>query len=217
MKKLVLIIIVTVMVFGTAGYAYAQTQSPSNVRFNNDGMTNNSGLTGAYGGNGLMGSSFGAGSMGAAIGAADELLHDYIMQAFSDTTGLSISEIEVRLEAGETLSDIAVSMDMTLEEFFTMMIEVRTEALIAAVADGVITQEQADWMLDRLSQMRQGDMGSGVGDNRMGSGRMGTGQIGTGQMGGNDPAGCTMYSSVRGSGAGMRGEAAGTGTCIQTP
>ena len=159
-----------------------------------------------------MGGSFGAGSMGAAISTADELLHDYILQAFSDATGLTIDEIEVRLGAGETLSDIALSLDMTLDEFFTMMIEVRTEALTAAVADGVITQEQADWMLDHLSQMRQGDVGSSTGKNWMGGDRMGTGQ-----MSGSEPTGCTMYSSVRGSGAGMRGAAVGTGTCLQTP
>jgi hypothetical protein len=33
------------------------------------------------------------------------------------------------------------------------MIEVRTNALKQAVTDGVITQAQADWMLERMNQM----------------------------------------------------------------
>jgi hypothetical protein len=147
-------IVVIVLTLGTTGYAYAQTQTPNSGSLNNDGTTS---LTGALGGHGLMGSTFGAASTGASSGTIDGLLHDYIVQAFADTTLLTVEEIELRLADGETLKDIAFSLDMTLDEFRTLIIEVRTAALIAAVADGVITQKQADWMLDHLSRIWQGE------------------------------------------------------------
>jgi hypothetical protein len=217
MKKglLVTLIVVAMLALGTAGYAYAQGSQPTGSASTTD--TTTSALTGAQGGHGMMGSSFGAGSMGTATGTGDELLHDYFVQAFSAATGLSVDEIEARLAAGETLSDIAVSLGYTLETFRTLILEVRTAALTAAVADGVITQEQADWMLSHMSQMWQGDASGqswGAGG-QMGKGQMSGSQTGTGS------ASCTMTGTGRGTGQGNRGAGrgsmSGTGTCTQTP
>lgn len=194
-----LLVIASVLVLGTTGFAYAQSQNPST------GTTDT--MSGAQGGLGIMGSTFGAGSTGTASGTIDGLLHDYIVQAFADATGLTVEEIEARLVAGETLNDIAVSLGMTLDEFRTLIIDVRTVALNAAVADGVITQEQADWMLDHMSRMWQGDA---TGKN-WGAG----GQMGKGQMNASGSASCAMTGSMRGSGQGARGTA--NGTCTQTP
>ena len=221
MKKglLISLIVVAVLSLGTVGFAYAQGNQPIRGASITGTVTTDATtgtLTGAQGGYGMMGSSFGAGSMGAASGTGNKLLHDYFIQAFSDATGLSVQEIEDRLAAGETLSDIAVSLGYTLDTFRSLMDEVRTAALAAAVLDGVITQEQADWMLSHMSQMWQGEMGAGAGMNWGGRGQKGAGTgTGTGS------ASCTMTGTGRGSGQGMRGAGrgsmSGTGTCLQTP
>lgn len=221
MKKLVLTIVVAVLVLGTAGYAYAQTQAPATPTVDatapavpSTGST--TALAGAKGGHGLMGSTFGAGMMGSASGTTDGVLHDYLVQAFVDAVNadkgltLTVEEITARLAAGETLSDIAISLGYTLDEFRLLMDEVLAAALSAAVADGAITQEQADWMLSHMMQTWQGDA--------TGKNWGGGGQMGSGQMSGTGTGTCTMSGGQRGSGQGVRGSGRnGTGTCTQTP
>ena len=48
---------------------------------------------------------------------------------------------------------------MTTEQFQELMTTARTEAINQAVADGVITQAQGDYMLERMETM----MGNGAG------------------------------------------------------
>jgi hypothetical protein len=55
--------------------------------------------------------------------------------------------------------EIALSTGLTAEQVTTLMAEARTEALNQMVADGVITQAQADWMIERMSQMHQNGFG----------------------------------------------------------
>lgn len=86
------------------------------------------------------------------------IMHDEMMAAFAEALGLSADALEARLEAGETMADIAESEGMTQEAFFSLMQDVRSEALEQAVEDGLISQEQADWMLDRMGGFgQQGD------------------------------------------------------------
>jgi len=86
--------------------------------------------------------------------------HATMIAAIADEIGLSVEEIETRLETGETLSAIALSQGVTVDEFSTIMIEARNLAIDQAVADGTITQEQADWMKTRSSRMFGAGMGS---------------------------------------------------------
>ena len=73
--------------------------------------------------------------------------------------------------------DIALSAGVMDEEFPALMTEVRAAALDAAVADDVITQEQADWMKSR--GFGRGGMGAGDCD---GTGPKGHGGFGRGGM-----------------------------------
>ncbi|HEX6304820.1 MAG TPA: hypothetical protein VFZ76_11560, partial [Anaerolineales bacterium] len=50
-----------------------------------------------------------------------------------------------------------------VETFRELMIEARTEALNQAAADGVISQEQAEWMQSRMNQMWSNGYGPGSG------------------------------------------------------
>lgn len=103
-------------------------------------------------------------------------LHTYIVAAFAERLGLSTSEVNSRLAAGENMYQIALSAGVRAENFQTLMVEVRTRALSAAVKDGVLTQTQADFMLQHMAQNGYrfgfGMMGSG---NAYGWGNGGTG------------------------------------------
>lgn len=136
-----------------------------------------------YGRGGMMG--------GRGVGTEinlDSLLHDDLMAIYADALGISVDELNARLEGGETLAEIAYAEGLTPEQFFALMSDARAQAIEQAVLDGTLTQEQADWLASRPSMQ----MGSQV-EKPLGS-RMG-GQMSP-QMGGR---------SARGTGFGDRG------------
>jgi hypothetical protein len=51
---------------------------------------------------------------------------------------------------------IGLSLGFTQEAIFDLMIDARVAALNQAVTDGSITQEQADWLISRLDNRRNG-------------------------------------------------------------
>jgi len=77
------------------------------------------------------------------------LLYDYMQKAMAEAVGLSVTAFEARHDAGETFYQIALAEGFTAEEIPALMQAARTNALDAAVKDGVISQEQADWMGSR--------------------------------------------------------------------
>jgi len=88
-------------------------------------------------------------------------LHTYMVTAFAEKLGLKVDDVNARLTAGETMYDIALANGVKAEDVSALMIEVRTNALNAAVKAGVITQVQADWMSSR--GFGRGGMGYGNG------------------------------------------------------
>jgi hypothetical protein len=91
--------------------------------------------------------------MDPSLRADDGVLHDYMLQVFSDKLGIPETEIESRLNAGETMSQIALSEGLTLEEFQTWMLDARSQAIDQAVTDGKLTTEQAEWMKSHRAVM----------------------------------------------------------------
>lgn len=104
----------------------------------------------------------------------DGILHETMLQVFSDKLGIPAADIETRLDAGESLSQIALAEGLTIDEFQTWMPDARAQAIKLALADGAITQEQADWMNSRGGMMF-GGTGRSQGRGMMGrsGGRMG--------------------------------------------
>jgi hypothetical protein len=173
MKKLVLvglIVVVAVLALGTAGYAYAQSQQLNSGTYG-PGMMG--GGWGGPGGRGMHGGGFGMMGYFDEDGDGYGPMHNYMLQGFAEAFGLTVEELQAKLDAGETMYSIAEAQGMTLEEFRTLMIDVRTEVFAQMVADGVITQAQADWMLARMAQMWQNGYGPGSGSCPMGGGRGG--------------------------------------------
>lgn len=151
MKKTILIVGLVVAALTVFGVGAAFAQGPA-----------------PYGGNGPMMQNGGG------------YLHTYMVTAFAEKLGLKVDDVNTRLEAGETMYDIAIADGVKAEDFQALMVEVRTVALDTAVKDGVITQVQADWMKSR--GFGQGGYGMGTGNCPMNNGT-GPGR-GGGMMGG---------------------------------
>jgi hypothetical protein len=91
-------------------------------------------------------------------------LHDYMEQALADKLGIPLPTVESQFDAGKSLYQIALDNGITQADLPAFMLDVRTQALKAAVADGVITQAQADRMTLR------GGRGMGMGAGMMNGG-----------------------------------------------
>jgi len=161
MKKFtvtIMVIAVVVLVLGAAGVAYAQSSSQG---------------TGTGSGSGWMGGRGSRGGMGAGnMGTGDSILHDYMIAAYAEELNIPVADLEARLEQGETMAEIALSTGLTIDQFRTLMVDARTQAIDQAVSDGALTQEQADWMKQRgAGQMAGGQMGNGRGMRSTGQGQ----------------------------------------------
>lgn len=94
-------------------------------------------------------------------------MRDYVLRALAQRLNLTVDELNSRLASGETLYQILLAEGVKAADIPSLMQEVRKEAIQAALADGVITQAQADWMLANLNQR---GFGFGMGKRSMGDG-----------------------------------------------
>ena len=161
MKKLtvtIMVVAVVVLALGAAGVAYAQSSSRG---------------TGTGSGSGWMGGRGSRGSMGAGnMSVGDGLLHDYMVAAYAEELNIPVADLEARLDQGETMAQIAISTGLTIDQFRTLMVETSSQAINQAVADGTLTQQQADWMKQHgARQMAGGQLGNGRGMRGAGQGQ----------------------------------------------
>lgn len=120
-------------------------------------------------GPGMMGGR-GASRMGWALeGDQTGPLHDLMMAAWADKLDLSAAEIEQSLADGETMYEIATAQGLSSEEFQAAWTEIRTTVLDQAVAQGLISQEQADWMKSRGNRVKASGCLGGAGRGRWGN------------------------------------------------
>jgi len=111
----------------------------------------------AYGPDGMMGRRF----TGSGVG----IMHDYMISAFASAVGLTTDELNTRLTNGETLQAIALAQGKTEADLPALWTQVRQDALNKAVSDGVITQAQADLMLQHMKNYSGPGFGPGFGFN----------------------------------------------------
>src|SRR5512133_1605325 len=88
-------------------------------------------------------------------------MHDYVEQALAAKLGLTEKQVEDQFAAGKTMYQIALDNGIKQEDLATFMNAVHKDAFAEAVKDGVITQERADWMLQRMQNMYQNGYGPG--------------------------------------------------------
>jgi hypothetical protein len=92
-------------------------------------------------------------------------MKDYMISAFASAVGLTTDEVNTRLTNGETLQAIALAQGKTEADLPALWTQVCQDALNKAVADGVITQAQADLMLQHMKNYSGPGFGPGFGFN----------------------------------------------------
>jgi hypothetical protein len=77
-----------------------------------------------------------------------------MLQAVADKLDLTVEELTSKLSDGQTLVDIAQEQGIAEDDVPTLLKEARSDALKVAVSDGVLTQEQADWIEQHPALLR---------------------------------------------------------------
>jgi len=97
---------------------------------------------------------------------------DEALEAIADLLGLSVEELQLQFWGGRTLADVAAKAGVDLEEVHGAVAasreDARRAAIEQAVAEGTITQEHADWLLEGMDNgydaeagvMRRGLLGA---------------------------------------------------------
>ncbi len=131
MKKqmIALVLAVAALAVFTTGVVFAQAPQPAGA-----------------------GSGYGMGRRG----TADGPLHTYMVNALAKALGITPTDFEARRDAGQTAYQIALSLGISADKIPALIANARTEAINAALADKVITQQQADWMKSRATAMGTG-------------------------------------------------------------
>ena len=75
-----------------------------------------------------------------------------LVEATAEATGLVVEDVVAALQSGQSYADIASDAGVTLQSIVDVAVAVRAEALDEAVAEGRITQEQADTMLASMAE-----------------------------------------------------------------
>jgi hypothetical protein len=95
-------------------------------------------------------------------------MHDYMVKALAEALGMDATQLESRLDNGETAYQIALAQGISAEDIPTLLSNAHAKALDLAVSAGVISQQQADWMKSRgfskgtgMGNGSCGGMGSG--------------------------------------------------------
>jgi hypothetical protein len=170
MKKIFVLGLVLIAAIAlTTGIAFAQT--PTQQGYGGYG----SGMMGGRGAHGMMG-------FGGPVDGSYGPMHEFILTTFAEAFGLTPEALQIRLDAGETMWQVAESQGYDLEAFRSLMLEARADALQQAVEDGTITQEQADWMSQRMGSRGYGN-GACDGTGPKGAGVRGGGMHGFGNRG----------------------------------
>jgi hypothetical protein len=125
MKKVLIGLVIAGVValgIGAVGVAYAQEAIPAFFH-------------GGPGGPGGRGPGDGTGP-----------LHDIMVSEMAAALGINVDDLEARLEDGERFYDIAAEAGYEGEDFFALMDQVHAAVVEEALAQGLITEEQAGMM-----------------------------------------------------------------------
>jgi hypothetical protein len=128
---------VAALALGAAGLAYAQSETPP--PFMNPGY-----------GPGMMGGRVRHG--GGLANGEESLYHESMLESFAEALGIAIDQLEARLESGEMMWQIAEEEGVSEEEIFDIVQQGRQAMVEQAVEDGILSQEQAEFMGPRWQE-----------------------------------------------------------------
>lgn len=104
--------------------------------------------------------SYGFGGNGGMMGGTQQgLLHDEMVKVLAEKLGITVDDLNTRLANGETMYSIALAEGFTADQAKTLMVDARIQAIDQAVANGDLTQAQADLMKTRSNMMGTGARG----------------------------------------------------------
>ncbi|GIK57105.1 MAG: hypothetical protein BroJett015_27680 [Chloroflexota bacterium] len=108
------------------------------------------------------------------------MLPEQMQAVVADALGITVAELEAARAEGKRLPELAAELGVALEDVQTAVQAAHEAAILQAVEDGLITQEQADWM----RQQHNNGMGMGMGLGMPGGGPRGGHHGGPGGFGG---------------------------------
>jgi polyhydroxyalkanoate synthesis regulator phasin len=116
----------------------------------------------------LVGTVFAAGPGPNAGNGADIGGRDIPLAVASELTGLTEEQLLAELEGGKTIPALLEEMGIDVSVFHQEVAEARQAAVDAAVAEGTLTQEQAQTMLQNMEQNQasEGPHGPQYGEGR---------------------------------------------------
>jgi|JFJP01.1.fsa_nt_gi hypothetical protein len=88
---------------------------------------------------------------GGMMGGGYGPMHDYIEEAMANKLGITENDVEDALASGKSMYQIALDNGIKEADVTSFLTEVHTTAFDKAVADKIITREQADFMLQRMT------------------------------------------------------------------
>jgi hypothetical protein len=94
--------------------------------------------------------------------------------AIAEALGISVAEFEAAHAEGKSVSALAEELGLDIADVRAAMQAVHAEAVAQAVAEGLISEEQAAWMQAHHAQMLSGQGGAMMGRSQM-RGMMGQG------------------------------------------
>ncbi len=155
-KKLIVVTVLAVaaLVVGSAVFAgQALAQSPTPGAGSGNGYGYGPGMMGGgYGG--MMSGGYGYGNhRNGGAGPTDAYqsqMHQAMFDALAHGLGISRADLDKRVAAGETPAQIAAAQGLTQDQTTQLFATARTTALDQLVANGTLTQAQANAMLTHM-------------------------------------------------------------------
>jgi hypothetical protein len=80
-------------------------------------------------------------------------MHQQVMTAVATKLGMTYDQLIAALQNGQTIAQLAEAKGVSLDVLQQAANTARTNAIDALVEQGVITREQADWMIDHMNDM----------------------------------------------------------------
>jgi hypothetical protein len=117
-------------------------------------------------------------------------MHEQVWTAVAQKLGLTYDQLTQATQNGQTIAQLAKAKGVSLDALKSAAEDAIKNSFAALVKQGVMTQEQADWMADHMDDMPMFNFESGFGPGMMGGWQNGTapttpnGSYGRGMMGG---------------------------------
>ena len=172
-KALQILAIVGVVVLLTVSVGSARASSEGPEQPGNGGGNGGGGGQGGHGSEGGHEGENGHGSDGGCSGEEDPqnenlslggALNDLMHEMLAEKLGLTVDELDARHDDGESYMQIALAQGLSKKEAAALMHTIRDEAAARAVAEGLVTQEEADEWLSRGNQTNTGGENAGSKD-----------------------------------------------------